>query len=453
MIAKNSSIQISRKNLNGVERLARKWISRRLQQIRSGKVFIHDGERNLDFEANDFGAESSNGLHASIYVTCPRFYRRALGGTNAIAKSYIDGDWECSDLSRLFRLFLRNRDAIGAQKGLMNKIVQLVPRVSHWLNRNTRYGSQKNIAAHYDLGNDFYRLWLDETMAYSSGIFSQSDMTLEEASSEKFDRVCRKLELAPKDQVLEIGCGWGGFALHAARNYGCQITATTLSQQQFVEASERIKKSSFEDSIRLVQEDYRNLTGKYDKLISIEMIEAVGHQFLDQYFRKCSQLLREDGSMVIQAIVMPEANFAQYKKSVDFIQRFVFPGGFLPSLSCILESVGRTTDMRFVHAEDMAPHYAETLRRWRKAFEANIDQVRAMGYPESFVRTWRYYLNYCEAAFEERYIGVLQIQLDKPKCRRDPIEISDSAASLRTVESRGDFQRFAPSARFNLETH
>jgi cyclopropane-fatty-acyl-phospholipid synthase len=328
----------------------------------------------------------------------------------------------------LIRIFLQNRRAIDQSNRLPVKIANFGSRLFHWLHSNTRRGSLKNIEAHYDLGNDFYELWLDKTMAYSSGVFLNRSVSLQEASEEKFDRICRKLKLRPRDQVLEIGTGFGGFALHAAEKFGCNVTTTTISKQQFEFARTRFQTSEKNAKIELLQQDYRDLNGKYDKLVSIEMIEAVGHRFLDQYFRKCSSLLREDGSLVLQAIVMPERGYDRYLNSVDFIQRYVFPGGCLPSLGTILESVGRTTDLRFVHAEDMAPHYAETLRRWRAAFFSNLDEVRRQGYSEKLIRLWTFYLCYCEAAFEERRIGVLQIQFDKPLRRDDPIHISHHAA-------------------------
>jgi cyclopropane-fatty-acyl-phospholipid synthase len=259
-------------------------------------------------------------------------------------------------------------------------------------------------------------------MAYSSGIFPTPGASLRDASVEKFDRVCRKLNLQPSDDVLEIGTGWGGFAIHAAKNYGCHVTTTTISREQLEFARQRIVEAGLASQVTLLQLDYRDLRGQFDKLVSIEMIEAVGYQFLDDYFRQCSRLLRPHGSLVLQAIVMPERGYGQYRKSVDFIQRYIFPGGCLPSLGAILASIGRATDLRFVHAEDFAPHYAETLRRWRQSFHMRLEDVRRLGYSEQFIRLWNYYLCYCEAAFEERHVGVLHIQLDKPQCRRDLIK-------------------------------
>jgi cyclopropane-fatty-acyl-phospholipid synthase len=241
---------------------------------------------------------------------------------------------------------------------------------------------------------------------------------LAEASVEKFDVICRSLDLRPNDEVMEIGTGWGGFAIHAALNYGCRVTTTTISREQHAAARQRIEQTGVAGRITLLQQDYRELSGQFDKLVSIEMVEAVGHRYLDDYFHQCSQLLRPDGAMLLQAIVMPERGYTRYLRSVDFIQRYVFPGGCLPSFGSILGSVARATDMRFVQAQDLSPHYAETLRRWRAAFLARLDEIRSLGYSEQFIRLWNYYLSYCEAAFEERCVGVLQILLEKPDCRR-----------------------------------
>lgn len=407
----------SRVPLGFVDRLARRVVMSQLTGLRRGQITLRD-EGGL----NSLGQPAD--LQATLRVNRPRFFRCAvLGGTLSIAESYLRGDWDCDDLTTLFRIFARNRGSADRLDGGLAKLAGYGHRLFHWWHANTRTGSLSNISAHYDLGNDFYRLWLDDTMAYSCGIFPSPAGSLQEASVEKFDRVCRKLDLQPSDNILEIGSGWGGFAIHAARHYGCRVTTTTISKQQFEIARQRIEQAGLGHQITLLPQDYRNLRGDFDKLVSIEMIEAVGHRYFDQYFRQCGSLLRPNGSLVLQAIVMPEQGYHQYLKSVDFIQRYVFPGGCLPSLGAILESVGRTTDLRFVHAEDFAPHYAETLRRWRQGFLMRIDEVRRLGYSDEFIRLWDYYLCYCEAAFEERHIGVLQIQFDKPAYRRNRADL------------------------------
>ena len=410
------------------DRWAKKRFYRLARGVTKGSVVVLGCDGPEQFGVDD-------DLSAAVTIKNNRFYRRALMGPLSLAESFIEGDWVCNDLTSLIKIFLRNRDAIDQSTHWRVRLASFGYRVFHWLHANTRRGSLKNIAAHYDLGNDFYQLWLDETMAYSSGVFLDQNQTMEEASIEKFDRICRKLDLKTDDQLLEIGTGFGGFALHAAQNFGCNVTTTTISKEQHDLARKRFGESQVENRINLLQEDYRDLTGTYDKLVSIEMIEAVGHQFLDEYFHKCSSLLRDDGSMVLQAIVMPERRYRQYHKSVDFIQRYVFPGGSLPSLAAMLESAGRTTDLRFVHAEDMAPHYAETLKRWRISFHSKLDQIRDQGYSERLIRLWTYYLSYCEAAFAERQIGVLQVQFDKPGRQHDPVKIGDRASNTTSGSS------------------
>jgi cyclopropane-fatty-acyl-phospholipid synthase len=416
--------------LSFIDRLARRVVMNQLAGLGRGEITVRDasGSSTLGQPAD---------LQATMLVHRPRFFRQAvLGGTLSVAESYLCGDWDCDDLTSLFRILVRNRSSADRLDGGLARLASHFHRLFHWWRSNTRQGSRRNIGAHYDLGNDFFRLWLDDTMAYSSGIFPAPGASLREASVEKFDRVCRKLGLRPSDEVLEIGTGWGGFAIHAAKNYGCHVTTTTISREQFEVAQQRINEAGLASQVTLLQQDYRDLRGQFDKLVSIEMIEAVGYRFLDDYFRQCGRLLRPDGSLVLQAIVMPERGYGQYLKSVDFIQRYVFPGGCLPSLGAILASIGRATDLRFVHAEDFAPHYAETLRRWRKAFHMRLDDVRRLGYSEEFIRLWNYYLCYCEAAFEERHVGVLQIQFDKPECRRDLVDLGkDCAAQQNCAET------------------
>jgi cyclopropane-fatty-acyl-phospholipid synthase len=262
---------------------------------------------------------------------------------------------------------------------------------------------------------------LDSTMTYSSGVFPSPNATLKEASVEKYDRICRKLQLSPQDHVLEIGTGWGGFAEHAARQYGCQVTTTTISHQQHAYAARRFSDASLGERVTLLKDDYRDLSGEYDKLVSIEMIEAVGEKFLPSYFEKCSELLKPDGMMLLQAITIPDHRYDRYRKSVDFIQRYVFPGGFLPSMGAIGNCIGRKTDFRFFHAEDFGSHYARTLADWRVNFWREIEAVRSLGFDDRFIRTWHYYLCYCEAGFYERQIGVSQLLLTRPACRREPL--------------------------------
>jgi cyclopropane-fatty-acyl-phospholipid synthase len=294
-------------------------------------------------------------------------------------------------------------------------------RLLHALNRNSRQGSRKNIAAHYDLGNDFFSTFLDPTMMYSCAIFEKPETGLHEASIAKIDRICRKLDLQPSDHLLEIGTGWGGFALHAAKVYGCQVTTTTISRNQYDIAVSRIRQAGLENRITVLLKDYRDLEGTYDKLVSIEMIEAVGHQYLDQYMNKCAELLKENGSMLIQAITINDWIYEKSLRTPDFIKRYIFPGSFIPSISAITHSMKKATDLRLFHLEDITPHYAETLARWRDAFHQNIQTIRAQGFNRVFERMWEWYLCYCEGGFEERALGCAQLLFTKPFSRRAPI--------------------------------
>jgi cyclopropane-fatty-acyl-phospholipid synthase len=369
-----------------------------------------------------FGRRETSGLSAQITVHDRRFYSQLLfGGGIGAAEAYIRCYWDAEDLTTAMRVLAQNAEILsGMEKGAA-QLLKPIRSAANWLRRNTRAGSKRNISAHYDLSNELFGLMLDPTMTYSSGVFPTPTSSLEEASTEKYDRICRKLKLTPADHVLEIGTGWGGFAEHAARRYGCRVTTTTISDEQHQYAHERFRQGSLEAQITLLQKDYRDLSGKYDKLVSIEMIEAVGRKFFSTYFSKCSELLKPDGAMLLQAITIPDHRYDGYCKSVDFIQRYIFPGGFLPSIGAIANCVGKETDFRFFHAEDFGPHYAETLACWRRNFWDNIAEVSAIGFDERFIRTWHYYLCYCEAGFRERQIGVSQLMFTKPNSRHEPI--------------------------------
>ncbi len=290
-------------------------------------------------------------------------------------------------------------------------------KLFHWLNRNTRSGSRRNIAAHYDLGNDFYALWLDSRMMYSCAWYADADTVLEDAAVAKLDRICRRLNLGPGDHVVEIGTGWGGFAVHAAKHYGCHVTTTTISSAQHAYAAQRIAAEGLEDRITLLQQDYRDLNGTFDKLVSIEMIEAVGHEYLDTYFRKCASLLKPAGELLIQAITIADQRYESAKRNVDFIKRYVFPGGFLPSVTAMTAALTRETDMRAIYIEDIGLHYARTLHDWRERFFERIEAVREQGFSDEFIRLWDFYLSYCESAFLERAIGDVHLHAVKPAAR------------------------------------
>lgn len=392
-------------------RLGRRLVLRQLQQLHTGTLTLTEGATKQHF---------GHGLpQVELSVHHPSFYADlAFGGSIGAGEAYMAGAWSCSDLTGLIRLMVLNQDVLDRMEGGFAALAAPLRKGLHWLNRNSRSGSRRNIGAHYDLGNDFFRLMLDDTLMYSCGIFETPRSTLREASIAKLDAICRKLDLQPGDHVLEIGTGWGGFALHAARHYGCRVTTTTISRNQYELARERIAAAGLDDRITVLLEDYRDLTGQYDKLVSIEMIEAVGHQYFDTYFAQCGRLLKPDGQMLLQAITIADQRYESARRSVDFIQRYIFPGCTIPSVTAMLDSITRASDMKLVQLEDIGPHYATTLARWRDNFFANIEQVRAMGYPESFIRMWEFYLCYCEGGFAERALGDVHMLLVKPGCRR-----------------------------------
>ena len=403
---------------NGLDRLARRLVSSRLKNLQRGQVVIKEHG-----ECTTYGALSeAYPLTAVICVDHPAFYSDiAFGGSIGAGEAYMQGYWRCAELSILLRILMINRDVLDNLDSGLASIIRPARRALHWLNRNTRSGSRKNIAAHYDLGNDFYALWLDQKMMYSCAYFDGTDTSLEAASTAKLERICRKLSLSADDSVIEIGTGWGGFAIFAAENYGCKVTTTTISREQYELAQRRVVEAGLEDKITLLFDDYRDLEGQYDKLVSIEMIEAVGHQFHESFFEKCSNLLRPDGQMLLQAITIADQQYGSYKKGVDFIRRYIFPGGCLTSVTDMTRVMTDHTDMRALHVEDIGPHYAFTLRHWHDRFFDKIEAVREQGYSEAFIRMWQYYLSYCESAFVERAIGTVQMLAMKPAARRHTI--------------------------------
>lgn len=404
-----------------IDRLARRLLLRSVSELSHGYVKISEG--GDAFHAGDESAD----LHAELNVNHPRFYRRAaFGGSLGAAESFLDGDWTCDNLTALLRIFGRNLDLSDRMDRGLPKLAKWVASFAHRLRANTRRGSRRNIQDHYDLSNDFFALFLDERMMYSCAYFEEPNATIDAAQTAKLDRICRKLQLSHDDHVLEIGTGWGGFAEYAARNYGCRVTTTTISEEQFDLANRRISDAGLTDRVNIRLDDYRDLSGKYDKLVSIEMIEAVGHKFLGEFFSKCGELLRDDGLMLIQGITMPERRYKQYLRSVDFIQRFVFPGACLTTQAAMTNAAAENTDLRVTHLEDLSAHYAETLRRWRLRFFERLEDVRSLGFPDRFLRLWDYYLCYCEAGFEERLTGLVQMVFARRDYRGDSIPCNDS---------------------------
>ncbi|MGH8477382.1 MAG: class I SAM-dependent methyltransferase, partial [Methylococcales bacterium] len=373
-----------------LQTLARNLVLARLESLTLGRLLIVDGH-----ELYGFGKGQAT-PSATIHVHDIRFYGEiAFGGSIGAGEAYMLGYWSCSDLCALIRIIVLNQSVMDNLEGGFAWLAKPFLKVLHWLNRNTRGGSRKNIAAHYDLGNAMFELFLDPTLMYSAAVFEHPDMTLEQASLCKLRRICDKLQLNENDHVLEIGSGWGGFAIYAARNYGCRITTATISKAQYELALSRIEQAGLGDKIEVLLCDYRNLQQQFDKLVSIEMIEAVGHRFYDTYFAKCAALLKPEGMMLLQAITIVDQRYEMARKSVDFIQRYIFPGSCIPSVTAMLRSITRASDLRLFDLEDIGPHYARTLAEWRYNFFRNIKQVRALGYPEEFLRMWEFYLCYC----------------------------------------------------------
>jgi cyclopropane-fatty-acyl-phospholipid synthase len=406
--------------------VARRALVFRLRKLITGQLVLKEGDNRTVFGTRRDNEE----LRATLSVHDPRFYTDiSFGGSIGAGEAYMAGFWTADDLTSLFRIIIRNRHLLTGLEGGAARLSGPLHRIFHFLRKNTKEGSRKNIEAHYDLGNDFYQLFLDATMTYSCGIFTSSSCTLYDASIEKYDRICRKLLLNPDDHILEIGGGWGGFALHAAKNYGCRVTTTTISDQQYEFAQQLIRKEGMDDRIEILHKDYRDLQGTYDKLVSIEMIEAVGHHYLETFFRCCGNRIKNDGMMLLQAITIRDQEYERHKHEVDFIKRYIFPGSCIPSVTALSQAAAHGTDMRLFHLEDITPHYARTLREWRDRFFSRIADIRRQGYSDEFIRMWEYYLCYCEAGFRERYIGDVQMLFTKPLSRRpsllSPLEGGD----------------------------
>ena len=401
-----------------VDKLARRIVLSRLESIKAGQIVVCEGD-----QFRTFGKVTQDlPLTAQLRVIDPKFYSDiAFGGSIGAGEAFMRGYWACNELSDLLRILIQNRDVLEKMDSALALLSSPLQKLLHALNKNTRRGSRKNIAAHYDLGNDFYRLWLDPKMMYSSAYFDTPETSLEDAAIEKLDRICRKLDLSADDSVIEIGTGWGGFAIHAAKHYGCQVTTTTISREQYDYAKRAVVDAGLEGKITLLLEDYRDLEGRFDKLVSIEMIEAVGHEFHSSYFKKCCELLKPEGQMLLQAITIADQRYDQYKTRVDFIKRYIFPGGCLTSVTDMTGTMTRHTDMRVIHLEEIGSHYATTLRHWHDRFFARINEVRELGYSDEFIRMWQFYLCYCESAFIERAIGDVQMLIMRPGARRDRI--------------------------------
>ena len=382
---------------------------KKLKGLKTGELTIIDGS-----EIHVFGIPKSE-LKATLTVSSQEFYVfLGSGGTNGAAEAFTAGYWSADNLVELIQIIIRNKKTMEGLESGLARLTNPITKIIHRLRQNTLKGSKSNILAHYDLSNDFYKLWLDSTMTYSSGIFLNKKSSMLDASEEKLDRLCRKLNLNSSDHVLEIGTGWGSFATHAAKNYGCKVTTTTISDNQFNYVAELISKENLDNKITLLNKDYRELEGVFDKVVSIEMIEAVGSDFVPGFFEKASSLLKKNGLMALQGITYNDPDFNAYKNSVDFIRKYIFPGSCLISLSQVEKAIKDKTDLIMVDSEDITLHYARTLEIWRKDFENVLPQVRELGFSDPFIRIWVFYLVYCEAGFLENLIGDFQFIFAKP---------------------------------------
>jgi cyclopropane-fatty-acyl-phospholipid synthase len=391
-----------------IDRMARELTLKMMAGIRHGRLLVSDGVGD-----HSFGNDQEPPVR--LIVHHPRFYRKVLfGGSIGSGEAYVDGFWESDDLVGLVRIMVRNMGLLDRMEQGFAWLLRPMQLMKHLQRSNSRKQVRRNILAHYDLGNEMYQSFLDPTMMYSSAIYPHRKCCLEEAAVHKLDVICRKLDLQPGDRVIEIGSGWGGFAIHAAKNYGCHVTTTTISAAQYEEAQKRVLAAGLDKRISLLQSDYRDLSGRYDKLVSIEMIEAVGHRYLPAFFQKCCELLEDHGTMLLQAITIRDQKYLQYVRSVDFIQTHIFPGGCLPSNQRMLELLTTKTDLVVRHIEDFGYDYARTLRHWRERFLAAMPSLKRHGYDETFRRLWEFYFCYCEGGFWERAISVVHLLATRP---------------------------------------
>ena len=354
------------------------------------------------------------GPQASMTVHSQEFFTKSvLYGGVGFGEAYVDGDWDTTDIRAVLEWFIHNIRHTPGARGSSQRLagiglLKIYNRIQHLLRPNSVTTSRRNISEHYDLGNAFYKLWLDPTMTYSAAKFTSENQTLEEAQCAKYDAICQKLRLLPGDRVLEIGCGWGGFSIHAATHYGCHVTGVTISHEQHKEATERVAAAGLTEQIKIVFQDYRTIEGKYDKIASIEMLEAVGDKYVETYFRKCHDLLAPHGMLAFQVITVPDNEFEDLRKGTDWIQKHIFPGSLLLSTARINQAINRVGDL-FLHSfEDLGAGYSRTLREWCETFNKRLDEVRQLGFDQRFIRKWNYYLRYCEAAFATRNISVIQ---------------------------------------------
>ncbi len=437
-------VEPSLQPIRGWDRWFRKLLFSKCRQMQSGRVRVidSDGEHCI-------GAGSHDDTPV-VRVQNPRFYRRLVqGGNLAASESWMDGDWSVDDLPALIRIMVRNMSVTDRLDSVWGRTRRWVERLGHWLRRNTPRAARQNIQAHYDLGNEMFQLFLDPTMNYSSAIFQDLQPTsnpesLHRAQLTKMERLCRMLDLRPTDHLLEIGTGWGSLACYAAKHFGCRVTTTTISREQYEWACQRVEHEGLRERVTVLDQDYRALSGRFDKIVSVEMIEAVGDQYYPTFFEKCRSLLTAEGLLLLQSITMVDQRYEQHLRSVDFICKYIFPGGSLPCISRLVSVAASAAELRLVSLQDFAEHYAETLRRWRRRFWQNINAVRELGYDERFVRMWDYYLAYCEAGFAERQINVSHLLFAMKSAKFDPLTAVEKRPAIgikgpeEFIESHGN---------------
>lgn len=392
------------------DRLYKKLVFGTLSTLETGKVVLVEGDQKYCF------GESETSLSVDIQVHSAQMYKLfALGGSVGAGESYILGHWSCSDLTKLIEIFVLNQAQLDAFENKFAFFSGIANKIKHLKNKNSKQGSKRNIVAHYDLGNDLYESFLSEEMLYSSAVYPSKEASLEEAQQHKLAAICERLDLQATDKVVEIGTGWGAFAVYAAKNYGCHITTTTISEEQHAYVKALIEKEGLQQHITLLKQDYRELDGQYDKLVSIEMIEAVGHAYLSGFFAKCNDLLKPTGAMLIQAITIACQRYQHYLKQSDFIQQYIFPGGCLPSVSEMSKQILNSTDMVVHELHDIGLHYARTLNDWRVRFEKAWPSLDSKRFDERFYRLWQFYLCYCEGAFKQRATSAVHLVARKPR--------------------------------------
>lgn len=436
-IVPTKSASVRKGNARWLDRWFRTQVFARLSVGASDRLTVQDVDGTHAFNTPDTGARtastpdpSTQPLHAAITVHDARFYRDVgLNGTVGAGQAYIDGRWDCDDLTALIRLLLRgscSTDHLDHTARLLRRPTEMI---GNWITRNSKRASRAHIAAHYDISNPFYKLFLDETMTYSAAYFEHEAQSLEAAQVAKLERLCQALDLRPDDHLVEIGTGWGSMAIHAAQRYGCRVTTTTISEQQFALASQRVAEAGLSDRVTVLRSDYRDLRGAYDKLVSVEMVEAIGYRQYGTFLSTCGRLLKPSGKAAIQAITIADRYYEAAKRQVDFIKRYVFPGSCIPSIGVLTQAAARHSDLTLTRLEEFGQHYATTLQHWLERFNHAEREVRLLGYSDAFLRLWRFYLSYCAAGFHERTISVAHLVFDKPRATAGPGFSAAQAAS------------------------